>query len=152
MFSPNCSGFTSFDFFALVLCRFPIIYSILMEYQPNLKLEYSNWTKGLEKWKWRVRTGGQSQKKCQTAWDGNPSSHVKTRKLCLKWRQCCRTWHASFTLLHVLQSGMETLPKAQRTRGSSSYHKFKHKYWSNFIFRISTKHQLQNPNQTSAFS
>ena len=28
--------------------------------------------------------------------------------------------------------------------------KFKHKSWSNFIFRISTKHQLQNLNQTSA--
>ena len=43
----------------------------------------------------------------------------------------------------------KTLPKAQRTRGLSSYHKFKHKSW-NFIFRISTKHQLQNLNQTSA--
>ena len=30
-----------------------------------------------------------------------------------------------------------------------SYHKFKHKSWSNFIFRISTKHQLLN--QASAF-
>ena len=45
---------------------------------------------------------------------------------------------------------IETLPKAQRTRGLSSYHKFKHKSWSNFIFRISIKHQLQNFNQTSA--
>ena len=53
----------------------------------------------------------------------------------------------------------ETLPKAQRTRGLSStyqsnffrsYHKFKHKSWSN-IFRISTLHQLQNLNQTSPF-
>ena len=53
----------------------------------------------------------------------------------------------------------ETLPKAQRMRGLSSayqsnffrsYHKFLHKSWSN-IFRISTKHQLQNLNQTSAF-
>ena len=25
-----------------------------------------------------------------------------------------------------------------------SYHKFKHKSWSNFIFRISTEHQFQN--------
>ena len=50
------------------------------------------------------------------------------------------------------------LPKAQRTQGlSSAYqsnlfrsnHKFKHKSWSTFIFRISTKHQLQNLNQTS---
>ena len=49
----------------------------------------------------------------------------------------------------------ETLPKAQRTRGLSStyqsnffgsYDKFKHKSWSNFIFIISTKHQLQNSN------
>jgi len=54
---------------------------------------------------------------------------------------------------------MKTLPKAQRTRGLSSsyqnnllrsYHEFKHKSWSSFIFRISTKHQLQNFNQTSA--
>ena len=54
---------------------------------------------------------------------------------------------------------VETLPKAQRTRGLSSayqsnffrsYHKFLHKSWSN-IFRISTKHQLQNLNQASAF-
>ena len=52
----------------------------------------------------------------------------------------------------------KTLPKAQQTRGLSSayqinffrsYHKL-HKSWSN-IFRISTKHQLQNLNQTSAF-
>ena len=42
---------------------------------------------------------------------------------------------------------LKTLPKAQWTRGLSSscqsnflksYHKFKHKSWSNFIFRIST--------------
>ena len=45
----------------------------------------------------------------------------------------------------------KTLPKAQRTRGLSSFHKFKHKSWSNFIFRISTRHQLQNLNQTSVF-
>ena len=46
----------------------------------------------------------------------------------------------------------KTLPKAQRTRGLSSscqsnflrsYQKFKHKSWSHFIFRISTKHQLK---------
>ena len=35
----------------------------------------------------------------------------------------------------------KTLPKAQRTRGLSSFHKFLHKSWSNFI---STKDQLQN--------
>ena len=53
----------------------------------------------------------------------------------------------------------ETLPKAQETGGLSSvhqsnffrsYHKFSQKSWLN-IFRISTKHQLQNNNQTSAF-
>ena len=38
---------------------------------------------------------------------------------------------------------IQTLPKAQRTRVLSSYHKFKHKSRPNFIFRISTKHQLQ---------
>ena len=47
-------------------------------------------------------------------------------------------------------SKVKTLPKAQRTRGLSLSHKFKHKSWSNFILRISTKHQLQNFNQTSA--
>ena len=50
--------------------------------------------------------------------------------------------------LLCIRQRVQTLPKAQRTRGLSSYHKFKHK--SNFIFRISTKHQLQNLNQTSA--
>ena len=45
---------------------------------------------------------------------------------------------------------MTTLPKAQRTRGLSLYHKFKQKSWPNFISRISTKHQLQNHNETSA--
>ena len=54
---------------------------------------------------------------------------------------------------------IKTLPKAQQTRGLRSayqsnlfrsYHKFKHKSWSNFKFRISTKHQLQNLDQTSA--
>ena len=52
---------------------------------------------------------------------------------------------------HFLDGTTKTLPKAQRTRGSSSscqsnflrsYHKFKHESWSHFIFRISTKHQL----------
>ena len=54
----------------------------------------------------------------------------------------------------------ETLPKAQRTRGlSSGYqsnffrsnHKFSNKSWLDFIFIISTKQQLQNLNQISAF-
>ena len=54
----------------------------------------------------------------------------------------------------------EILPKVQRSRGLSSayqsnrsYNKFLQKSWSNFIFRIwiSTKHHLQNLNQTSAF-
>ena len=53
----------------------------------------------------------------------------------------------------------KTLPKAQRTRGLSSaqqsnffrsYFKFLHKSRS-IIFRISTKYQLQNLNQTSSF-
>ena len=53
----------------------------------------------------------------------------------------------------------KTLPKAQRTRGlSSSYQRnilrshqeLKHKSWSNFIFIILTKHQLQNFKQISA--
>ena len=38
---------------------------------------------------------------------------------------------------------LKTLPKAQRTQGLSAYqssNKFKHKSWSNFIIRISTKH------------
>ena len=53
-------------------------------------------------------------------------------------------------LQYMNESKKQTLPKAQRTRGLSSayqsywfrsYPKLKHKYWSNFIFRISTKHQ-----------
>ena len=61
----------------------------------------------------------------------------------------CRNWSK------LSSSGRcsKTLPKAQRTRGLSSscqsnflesYYKFKHKSWSNFIFRISTKPQLFN--------
>ena len=41
----------------------------------------------------------------------------------------------------------KTLPKAQRTRGLSSYYKFLLKFWSNII-RISNRYQLQNINQT----
>ena len=61
-------------------------------------------------------------------------------------------------LLWVWWIIMEKLPMAQWTRGLSSsyqsnflrsYREFKHKSWSNFIFRILTKHQLQNFNQTS---
>ena len=52
--------------------------------------------------------------------------------------------------LHVSLPDKNTLPKVQRTRGLSSYHKFKHKSQSIFIFRILTKHQLQNINQTLA--
>ena len=56
------------------------------------------------------------------------------------------------------QLSHKTLPKAQRTRGLSSAYQINlfrschklHKSWLN-IFRISTKHQLQNLNQTSAF-
>ena len=48
-------------------------------------------------------------------------------------------------------SWRKTLPKAQQTWGLSSYHKFLHKTWSDFIFRISTKQQLQNLDQTSSF-
>jgi len=45
---------------------------------------------------------------------------------------------------------IKTLPKAQRTRGLSSYHKFLRKFGSNLIFRMSTKRQIQNLNRTSA--
>ena len=59
----------------------------------------------------------------------------------------------------VAQVYRKTLHKALRTRGLSSadqsnffrsIHKFLNKSWSNFILRISIKHQLQNLNQTSA--
>ena len=61
----------------------------------------------------------------------------------------CAVQLFSFKEIWSLQTISHTLPKAQRTRGLISYHRFKHKS-SNFIFRISTKHQLQNLNQTSA--
>ena len=65
----------------------------------------------------------------------------------------CRTDQQALALLRW-QSNFKTLPMAQRTRGLSSccqcLNKFKHKSPSNFIFRISTKHELQNPNETSA--
>ena len=59
-----------------------------------------------------------------------------------------------------IRATIQTLPKAQRTRGLSSawqsylfrlYQKFLQKTWSKFIFSISTKRQLQNLNQTSTF-
>ena len=56
---------------------------------------------------------------------------------------------AYFFVLLFYHFKKKTLPKAQRTRGFSSYHKFLHKSWSNFIFRISTKHLLQNLDQIS---
>ena len=65
----------------------------------------------------------------------------------------------NFKILSLTLSIYKTLPKAQRTRGLSSsyqsnffrsYHKFLQKSWSNLIFKISTKNQLQYRNQTSA--
>ena len=55
--------------------------------------------------------------------------------------------------LHPVHDMIWFCSSRQRTlaNGLSSYHKFLHKSWSNFVFRISTKHQLQNLNQTSAF-
>ena len=43
----------------------------------------------------------------------------------------------------------QTLPKAQKTRGLSSYHKFLHNSGSNFNFRILIKHYIPSLNQTS---
>ena len=63
-------------------------------------------------------------------------------------------------LIFVRTKAEITLPKAQHTQGLSSgyqstffrsYHKFLNKFWSNFIFIILTKQQLQNLNQISAF-
>ena len=62
----------------------------------------------------------------------------------------------------VVRSSNETLPKAQRTRGLSSAYQSNFtlvtlghitNYYTNLdqTFRISTKHQIQNLNQTSAF-
>ena len=68
----------------------------------------------------------------------------------------CFTWWLIWGMMPAFEFLLQTLPKAQRTRGLSSscqsnflksYHKFKHKSWSNFIFRISTKHQFQNLNK-----
>ena len=45
---------------------------------------------------------------------------------------------------------VQTLPKAQRTRGLSSYNKItvhSSQYWTYYNFRISIKHQLQNLNK-----
>ena len=47
-------------------------------------------------------------------------------------------------------NGPEELSSAYHSNMFRSYHKFKHNSWSNFIFRISIKHQLQNLNETSA--
>ena len=68
-------------------------------------------------------------------------------------RQSKRSFLLFYSSLSSDHTSMcKILPKAQRTRGLSSscqnnflrsYHKFKHKSWSHFIFRISTKHQLK---------
>ena len=87
-------------------------------------------------------------------WIGKWFSANALRALIHNLRRNCKILHAT----HILFSILRTLPKAQRTRGLSSacqsnlfrsYHKLLHKSWSNFIFRISTRHQLQNINQTS---
>ena len=51
-----------------------------------------------------------------------------------------RYFFSHFTLEAAESFNQETLPKAQRTRGLSSYHNFLHKSWSNFNFLLSTKH------------
>ena len=80
-------------------------------------------------------------------------------KFCQSVQDCPSQQVARVFSLDVFPFSIKTLPKAQRTRGLSSayqsnffrsYHKLLHKSWSN-IFRISTKHKLQNLNQTSAF-
>ena len=103
-----------------------------------------------------------------TIYSSNQRSRSRSHlQKCCTWTQlsrCISCIHPSivknfstFKNRNILQNGLleannETLPKAQRTRGLSSayqsnlfrsYHKFKHKSWSNFIFRISSKHQLQ---------
>ena len=54
------------------------------------------------------------------------------------WSQIMGAMKKMETLVSVLI--YQTLPKAQRTRGLSSYYKFLNKYGSYFNFRISIKH------------
>ena len=42
---------------------------------------------------------------------------------------CCQLLHIKSS---IVEHSWKTLPKAQRTRGLSSYHKFKNKSWSRF--------------------
>ena len=65
-------------------------------------------------------------------------------------------FYVVFSQLTINRFPSKTLPKVQQIRGLSSayqsnmfrsYHKFKHKSWLNFIFRISTKYKLQNLKQ-----
>ena len=67
---------------------------------------------------------------------------------CVKWRHFV-DWDRVGAFERPL---VWNIAKAQRTRALSSsfesnflrsYHKFRNKYWSHFIFRISTKHQLK---------
>ena len=61
----------------------------------------------------------------------------------------CLTIYGCIDVISNQDEWNETLPNAQRTQGLSSYHKFSHKSWSNFIFKsrsginfkISTKHE-----------
>ena len=90
------------------------------------------------------------------------SSTFSTQGLAFLSIGCIRgsLFSCSSTYAFILwQSLLQTLPKAQRTRGLSftyqsnffgSYHKFSDKSWSDFIFTISTKQQLQLFNKISA--
>ena len=69
------------------------------------------------------------------------------------------SWNLRKERYYVTSFEIKKLPKGQRARGLSSanqsylygsFHKFKHKSCSDFIFRISTKPQLQDLNQTTA--
>ena len=61
----------------------------------------------------------------------------------------CQPDDSKHSILWNLWQRLKTLPKAQWTRGLSSYHKIHTNLDQNNNFRISAKHQLQNLNQTS---
>ena len=88
-------------------------------------------------------------------WENNSENLVRDRKdekgALLPCGCGCSWQEPLLSCWYCCQTNKKTLPKAQRTRGLSSYHKITvHKSWAYYNFRISIKHLLQNLNQTSA--
>ena len=80
-------------------------------------------------------------KYCLTPWDlWMLQSEMTMDSRIYAFLSCNTKFYLHTNIFKSSRQYIEKLPKAQRTRGLSSYHKFLHKYWSNFDFRILIKH------------